>query len=111
MQAIYGFRNADHTIISRFNADFPDARVIELATNYRSRQLILMPPTRSSATAAPSRRWRCARPRRRDRASAVADLRCQGWRDEAEQIARGISDLALQGRSYREWRYCTARAI
>src|SRR4051794_11367654 len=24
MQAIYGFRNADHTIITRFNADFPE---------------------------------------------------------------------------------------
>src|SRR3954466_12818831 len=41
MQAIYGFRNADHTIITRFNADFPEAQVIELSTNYRSRQSIL----------------------------------------------------------------------
>ncbi|MFM2309760.1 MAG: hypothetical protein RLY87_1882, partial [Chloroflexota bacterium] len=41
MQSIYGFRNADHTIISRFGETFPDATIIELKTNYRSRQAIL----------------------------------------------------------------------
>lgn len=41
MQSIYGFRNADHTIISRFGVTFPTATIIELKTNYRSRQAIL----------------------------------------------------------------------
>jgi DNA helicase-2/ATP-dependent DNA helicase PcrA len=41
MQSIYGFRNADHTIITRFHETFPQASVIELKTNYRSRQPIL----------------------------------------------------------------------
>jgi DNA helicase-2/ATP-dependent DNA helicase PcrA len=41
MQAIYGFRNADYTIITRFTDDFPAARVFDLTTNYRSRQPIL----------------------------------------------------------------------
>ena len=40
-QAIYSFRNADHTIIAQFQQDFPEALVIDLATNYRSRQEIL----------------------------------------------------------------------
>ncbi len=40
-QAIYAFRNADHTIITQFQHDFPDARVVDLHTNYRSRQEIL----------------------------------------------------------------------
>jgi DNA helicase II / ATP-dependent DNA helicase PcrA len=40
-QSIYAFRNADHTIITRFREDFPDALVVDLRTNYRSRQEIL----------------------------------------------------------------------
>lgn len=40
-QAIYAFRNADHTIISQFRQDFPDALIVDLQTNYRSRQEIL----------------------------------------------------------------------
>lgn len=40
-QSIYGFRNADHTIIGRFGGDFPDAHVVELMINYRSRQQVL----------------------------------------------------------------------
>ncbi len=40
-QAIYGFRNADHTIIGQFHKDFPGAQVVDLRTNYRSRQGIL----------------------------------------------------------------------
>lgn len=41
MQSIYGFRNADHTIISRFAEHFDKTTTIELKTNYRSRQAIL----------------------------------------------------------------------
>jgi DNA helicase-2/ATP-dependent DNA helicase PcrA len=40
-QAIYGFRNADHTIIGQFQHDFAGARVLDLRMNYRSRQPIL----------------------------------------------------------------------
>ncbi|HZG69068.1 MAG TPA: 3'-5' exonuclease, partial [Herpetosiphonaceae bacterium] len=40
-QAIYAFRNADHTIISQFQQDFPEALIVDLQTNYRSRQEIL----------------------------------------------------------------------
>jgi DNA helicase II / ATP-dependent DNA helicase PcrA len=103
MQAIYGFRNADHTIIARFNADFPDARVIELATNYRSRQSILDAAyaiIRHSRAVAPMPLRAASAARPGERCLLIFDAR--DGRDEAEQIARGIADLARQGRSYRE---------
>ena len=103
MQAIYGFRNADHTIISRFNADFPTAQVFELATNYRSRQSILDAAyaiIRHSRAVAPMALRSASPARPGERCLLIFDAK--DGRDEAEQIARGISDLALQGRSYRE---------
>jgi DNA helicase-2/ATP-dependent DNA helicase PcrA len=103
MQAIYGFRNADHTIIARFHQDFPDATVIELATNYRSRQSILdaayaiirhsraVPPMALRAASAMKPGERCL---------AIFDTR--DGRDEAEQIARTINDLVRNGRNYKD---------
>jgi DNA helicase-2/ATP-dependent DNA helicase PcrA len=104
MQSIYGFRNADHSIIARFNHDFSAAQVIELTTNYRSRQSILdaayavirhskaVPPMalRAAATALPS-----------DRCLLIVDAK--DGRDEAEQIARSINELARKGRRFREF--------
>jgi superfamily I DNA/RNA helicase len=40
-QAIYGFRGADVGIFGRFAADFPGARTVELARNYRSNPAIV----------------------------------------------------------------------
>ncbi|HNP73465.1 MAG TPA: UvrD-helicase domain-containing protein [Kouleothrix sp.] len=118
MQAIYGFRNADHTIIARFQNDFPDARVIELATNYRSRQPILDAAyaiIRHSKAVAPMA-LRSALPDAaakhaqaasgRASAGAIASplliFDAKDGRDEAEQIARSINELARQGRKFRE---------
>lgn len=103
MQSIYGFRNADHTIIGRFTQDFPEARVIELTTNYRSRQAILdaayavirhsrtVPPIalRAAGTALPGER-------------CLHILEARDSRDEAEQLVRNINDLVQQGRRLRE---------
>ena len=103
MQAIYGFRNADHTIIARFNADFPDAQVIELATNYRSRQSILDAAyaiIRHSRAVAPMALRAAAGARPGERCLMIFDAK--DGRDEAEQIARNINDLARQGRRFRE---------
>jgi DNA helicase-2/ATP-dependent DNA helicase PcrA len=103
MQAIYGFRNADHTIISRFASDFPGARVIELATNYRSRQSILdaaFAIIRYSRAVAPMALRAAAAPRAGERCLFIFDAR--DARDEAEQIARAIADLNRQGRRFRE---------
>ena len=103
MQAIYGFRNADHTIIARFAADFPEATVIELATNYRSRQSILdaayavirhsrvVPPMELRAASAMKPGERC-----------LAIFDAKDAKDEAEQIARNIGEIVRNGRDYRD---------
>jgi DNA helicase-2/ATP-dependent DNA helicase PcrA len=102
MQSIYGFRNADHSIISRFSTDFPDAQVIELTTNYRSRQPIL------DAAYAIIRHSRSVAPMELRAAAQVSSERCvliseaKDSRDEAEQVARTIADLQRQGRQLRE---------
>lgn len=108
MQAIYGFRNADHSIIARFAHDFPSCRVIELTTNYRSRQPILdaayaiirhsraVPPMALRAAAA-----RAETPSQGD-ASPLRIAEARDGRAEAEQIARSINELARRGRCLRE---------
>jgi DNA helicase-2/ATP-dependent DNA helicase PcrA len=103
MQSIYGFRNADHSIITRFANDFSDAQVIELSTNYRSRQPIL------DAAFAVIRHSQAVAPMAlRSAGVAVPGERCllihesKDGREEAEQIARGIVELQRQGRKLRE---------
>jgi DNA helicase-2/ATP-dependent DNA helicase PcrA len=103
MQAIYGFRNADHTIIARFQHDFPEARVIELATNYRSRQSILDAAyaiIRHSRAVAPMALRAAVSPHYGERCLMIFDAK--DGRDEAEQIARGINDLVGRGRRFRD---------
>jgi DNA helicase-2/ATP-dependent DNA helicase PcrA len=103
MQSIYGFRNADHGIITRFSHDFPDAQVIELATNYRSRQPIL------DAAFAVIRHSKAVPPMAlRAAGVTVPGERCilineaKDGREEAEQIARGITELQRQGRKLKD---------
>ncbi|NTV62793.1 MAG: UvrD-helicase domain-containing protein, partial [Oscillochloris sp.] len=103
MQSIYGFRNADHSIITRFADDFPEAQVIELATNYRSRQPIL------DAAFAVIRHSKAVAPMvLRAAGVTVPGERCllihesKDGREEAEQIARSINELHGQGRRLRE---------
>jgi DNA helicase II / ATP-dependent DNA helicase PcrA len=103
MQSIYGFRNADHTIIQRFTSDFPEARVVELATNYRSRQSILdaaYAVIRHSQVVAPMVLRAASAPRAGERCLMIFDAK--DGKDEAEQIARNIGDLTRQGRKLRE---------
>ena len=103
MQSIYGFRNADHSIITRFTGDFPEAQVIELQTNYRSRQPIL------DAAYAVIRHSRTVPPMTlRAAGVTVPGERCifiheaKDGREEAEQIARLIGELQQQGRHLRD---------
>jgi DNA helicase II / ATP-dependent DNA helicase PcrA len=105
MQSIYGFRNADHNIITRFAQDFPAAHVIELRTNYRSRQPIL------DAAYAVIRHSRVVPAMDLQAAGgSVSDPRnppllineAKDGRDEAAQVARGINELSRQGRRLNE---------
>lgn len=102
MQSIYAFRNADYTIINRFAQDFPEARIIELTTNYRSQQAIL------DAAYAVIRHSRSVPPMALRAASTVRGANCvlfleaRDARDEAEQVASQISILHQQGRCLRE---------
>jgi DNA helicase-2/ATP-dependent DNA helicase PcrA len=103
MQSIYGFRNADHSIITRFNHDFPNAAVIELDTNYRSRQPIL------DAAYAVIRHSKAVPPMAlRAAGVTVPGERCilineaKDSREEAENLVKSIAELQRQGRKLRE---------
>lgn len=99
MQAIYGFRNADHSIITRFANDFGDATVIELDTNYRSRQSILDAAyaiIRHSRAVKPMALRAAARQLPNERCLNILDAK--DARDEAAQVASAINDLLRQGR-------------
>ena len=99
MQAIYGFRNADHSIITRFANDFSDASVIELDTNYRSRQSILDAAyaiIRHSRAVQPMALRAAARQLPHERCLNILDAK--DARDEAAQVTSAINDLLRQGR-------------
>lgn len=103
MQAIYGFRNADYTIITRFANDFPEAVVYDLTTNYRSRQVIL------DAAYAVIRHSRAVKPMELRSASSVAGegqslflVEADHAKDEATHVARAIEEVARIGRRYGE---------
>jgi DNA helicase-2/ATP-dependent DNA helicase PcrA len=102
-QSIYAFRNADHTIIGRFNKDFSDATIVELATNYRSRQQVLdaahavirhataihvLPLEAAQGPGLPG--------------SVIKINELKDGREEAGWIAKRINDLIHTGRQPRE---------
>jgi DNA helicase-2/ATP-dependent DNA helicase PcrA len=98
MQSIYGFRNADYTIIKRFATDFPDAQVCNLTINYRSRQSILNAAYAviRHSTSVPPMELQSASSLRGERCLAIIDAK--DARDEATHIAQCISDLEREGR-------------
>ena len=103
MQSIYGFRNADHSIITRFASDFPAAQVIELTTNYRSRQPILDAAyaiIRHSKAVAPMALRSLGVTPPGERCLLIIDAK--DAREEAEQIVKTIGELNRQGRKLRE---------
>ncbi|HYF65249.1 MAG TPA: UvrD-helicase domain-containing protein, partial [Herpetosiphonaceae bacterium] len=101
-QSIYGFRNADYTIINRFTRDFASATVIELRTNYRSRQEIL------DAAYAVIRHSKAVPPmallasRRAPPVPALVIHEAADDRAEAEEIAKSITSIVGLGRRPRD---------
>ncbi len=102
-QAIYSFRNADHRIMSAFAQTYPDARIIELRTNYRSRQEILQAAygviKHSRAVAAMPLEAGSTIPRL---VPPVVIGASKDGRAEAEDVAKTISELVSKGRKLRE---------
>jgi DNA helicase-2/ATP-dependent DNA helicase PcrA len=97
MQSIYGFRNADHTIITRFADTFPAARIIELKTNYRSRQPILdaaYAVIRGSTAVPPMQLTAAQRSVQGER--TVVFLEYQNGKEEADKIAHEIATMAIR---------------
>lgn len=96
-QAIYGFRGADYRYFLRFGEDYPDARQLVLAQNYRSPQSILDAATQVIAREAPHpppRLWSpWAEPVKITVQAAATD------KSEAEFVIRQIEAL-LGGSSY-----------
>ena len=102
-QSIYAFRNADHTIITQFGHDFPDAHVVELVTNYRSRQQVLdaAHAVIRHATAIHVLPLRAAQgPGLPGSVIKIQELK--DARDEAEWVARRCAELIGAGRRPRE---------
>jgi DNA helicase-2/ATP-dependent DNA helicase PcrA len=101
-QSIYGFRNADYTIINRFTRDFAPATVVELRTNYRSRQEIL------DAAYAVIRHSKAVPPmallasRRAPPVPALVIHEAADDRAEAEEIAKSIAGIIGLGRRPRD---------
>jgi DNA helicase-2/ATP-dependent DNA helicase PcrA len=103
MQSIYGFRNADHSIITRFGSDFPAAQVIELTTNYRSRQPILDAAyaiIRHSKAVTPMALRSMGVTPPGERCLLIIDAK--DAREEADQVVKTIGELNRQGRKLRE---------
>ena len=98
-QSIYAFRNADHTIITRFREDFPDALVVDLRTNYRSRQEILdaaYAVIRHASTVEPLLLLANGRAKLPDAAIGIHGT--PDARTEADQIAAQAARLIARGR-------------
>jgi DNA helicase-2/ATP-dependent DNA helicase PcrA len=98
-QAIYSFRNADHRIMSRFPETYPGARIIELRTNYRSRQEIL------NAAFAVIQHSRAVAPMPLEAGSGLPRLVppvqfsvAKDGRAEADDVTKTIAELVASGR-------------
>jgi DNA helicase II / ATP-dependent DNA helicase PcrA len=97
-QAIYRWRGADVRNILSFEKDFPGTKVVRLEQNYRSDAAIL-----DAAYAVISRNPRRKEKRlwtERDRGAPLLLLYGEDEREEARQIARGVSTLADEGLSH-----------
>lgn len=85
-QAIYGFRGADSTCFDRFAHDFPAARTVRLAHNYRSTGTIVTASSRLVGASAPDS---ITRPMQ----DPIVIHTAPGEREEAEFVAATIEEL------------------
>ena len=102
-QAIYRFRGASPANLSRFGADYPDARVLALRGNYRSVPDVLAAATAVAAAFLPTSERAPLEPARP--ASDAAPVTLAAAADEATELAglaRAIAARASAGRPFGE---------
>ncbi len=97
-QSIYGFRGADVGFFLRFRDDYPRARVVHLARNYRSSRTIVEAACQAirPSSLVPERRLNAVS---ESLAERIAILHAASERAEAEQVVEAIERL-LGGTSY-----------
>lgn len=95
-QAIYGFRGADASSMRRFREDYPSAKVIRLARNYRSSGTIVTASAQVVSAAAASG---VPAEAMRDMAARIEIRTARTERAEAEFVVHKIEEL-LGGHSF-----------
>jgi DNA helicase-2/ATP-dependent DNA helicase PcrA len=91
-QTIYAWRLADVRRILGFASDYPTARRVMLATNYRCPRSVV----EASARIISINRERFVKPIRAPQGSPRVDTVIQGWRTDDERWADGLARLAAQ---------------
>ena len=94
-QSIYGWRGADLNNILDFEKDYPDAKVVRLERNYRSTKRILHVADRlifNNLIRKPKRLWT-----ENPEGEKVVLFRCEDESEEAETVAKDISQLVASG--------------
>jgi DNA helicase II / ATP-dependent DNA helicase PcrA len=94
-QAIYGFRGADASCFERFRQDYPAARIVRLARNYRSTGTIVT----ASAQVIASRPSEPIAEMVRDMHERIAINTAPTERAEAESIVKAIEEM-IGGHSF-----------
>lgn len=101
-QSIYRFRSADIRNILNFERDFPDAKLVVLAKNYRSTQCIL--DAASGIIAANTRRKHKELVTDKGTGAKVVVRELANEHDEAAEVAKEIDRLLrAEKRSYRDF--------
>jgi len=100
-QSIYSWRGSDHTMILRFEEDFPGAKIFKLEENYRSTQRILDAANAlvaNNKTREPKKLFT-----RRAEGEAITLYPAATERDEARYVTEKVKELVRDGSAYRDF--------
>ena len=99
-QSIYKFRGADISNILNFESDYPDAKVVMLEENYRSREIILDAANKviENNTERKPKNLRTSR----GRGEKIMMITADNERDEGTEIVSQMQKLNKEGFKYRD---------
>lgn len=99
-QSIYKFRGADISNILNFESDYPDAKVVMLEENYRSREIILEAANKviENNTERKPKNLRTSR----GRGEKIMMITADNERDEGTEIVSQMQKLNKEGFKYRD---------